>query len=46
MHHHGQIEPALPGADIGDVGDPGHIGSIDGESALQFVWNDDRGVVQ
>jgi hypothetical protein len=42
VHHHGQVEPALPRADVGDVGHPHLIRLLDRELSLQLVRSDDR----
>src|SRR5262245_46877220 len=42
IHHHGEIEPALPGPNVGNIGDPSLVGSCDGELPLQDVGNQDR----
>lgn len=42
IDHHGQVRPALMGADVGDIGHPRLIGLRHGELALQVVGRDDR----
>ena len=42
IHNYGQIKPALPGADVGDVGHPGTIWALDRKLTLQSVGTDDR----
>ncbi len=36
---HRQIEPTLPGVDIGNVGDPDLIGPDDGKLPLHAIWS-------
>lgn len=42
VHHDGQIEPAFPRAHIRDVGDPGGVRSLDGQSSLQGIGRQER----
>ena len=42
IHHDREIEPALPGADVGDVGHPGAIGRAHRELAVQAIGVEDR----
>ena len=42
VHDDRQVEPALPRADVGDVGDPGLVGPRRGESSLQEIRDQDR----
>lgn len=37
VQHHGQVQPALVRADVGDVGHPGLVGLLDLELALQVM---------
>lgn len=37
VHHDGQIEPSLPGTDVGDVRNPGLVGPRHRELTLQHV---------
>ena len=43
VHDDGEVQPALPGADVGDVRHPGAIRMIDRKLTLQPVGGDDRG---
>jgi hypothetical protein len=40
IHDHGQIEPALPRANVSDVGDPHRVGPEDVEIPLEKIGND------
>jgi len=42
IDHDGQVEPALPGPDVGDVRDPRRVWVRRGELPLQKVRNQDR----
>jgi hypothetical protein len=42
IHDDGQIEPALPRADVRDVRHPGRIGACRGKSTLQEIRNEQR----
>jgi hypothetical protein len=37
VNHHSQIQPALPGTDIRNIGHPSLVGSTDGELAIEPV---------
>lgn len=45
VEHRGDIEPALVGPHVGDVGDPQLVGSIGGEVAVDETRRRCRGVV-
>lgn len=36
----GEIQPAFPGGDVGDVAHPGLVGAAESELALEQVWRD------
>ena len=42
IHDDGQIQPALPRPDVGDVGHPGLVGRRGGELSLQEIRDQDR----
>lgn len=42
IHDDCQVQPALPGAEVGDVADPGTIRIVDAELTFQLVRRDDR----
>ena len=44
IHDDGQVEPALPRADVGDVGDPGGVWPRGGELSLQEIRDQHRGL--
>src|SRR5437899_12435955 len=41
IHDHGQVEPSLPRADIGDVRDPGNVGLRSGELPFEKIGDQD-----
>ena len=42
IHDDGQIQLALPGPNVGDIGDPGRVGARGGELSLEEIGNQDR----
>ena len=42
VHNDGQVEPALPRPNVGDVGHPGRVGPRGGELSLQEIRDQDR----
>ena len=42
IHDDGQVQPALPRANVGDVGDPGRVWPRGGKSSLQEIRDQDR----
>jgi hypothetical protein len=43
IHYHGQLQPALPDTDAGNVRYPGFARGIDGELVVETVGRDDGG---
>ena len=42
IHNHCQVQPALPRADIGDVGNPGAVRCVDAELPIEPIRRQDR----
>lgn len=43
IHYHGKIEPAFPRAHVRNVGDPGGVRSLDGETSSQRIGRQEGG---